>query len=326
MANFSANQVRQFYAAKAYDTTVSATSDAGTIGAIKKVEDVLGDQVIFFFKGADTVLKSDYIPVKNIGYVKAIAAKDMQIPMKKQKVALNSDVNEGKPVSGQDYVLGINFKGFLSPGDGSQYYKNAAVHVTSEMSNAPLKFYQALEQSLNRAFSREDGATKDSNPYVAFSSDANGLYVEEKPQAWELGTKKARRVMFDLFPGEVYSDGQDVIWGEVSDEESTTKVGNGQQIADLEWFCAGERGDQYRMAGWPHVINTKYLVDPTKEYNVLEIHYAFTDTGVNSYRTEKEIHIVCEDVDVLNQFITELNAQTGLEVAPVEDGEDQENP
>jgi hypothetical protein len=56
----------------------------------------------------------------------------------------------------------------------------------------------------------------------------------------------------------------------------------------------GERGDQYRNIGWPNVIPTKYLVDPTKQYDTLEIHFAFTDTGVNSYRSEKDITIVTE--------------------------------
>jgi hypothetical protein len=76
----------------------------------------------------------------------------------------------------------------------------------------------------------------------------------------------------------------------------------------------GERGDQYRNVGWPHVIKTTYLVDPTKQYNVLELHYAFTDTGVNSYRTEKEITIVAEDASVLNEIIGAINTASGLNI------------
>lgn len=320
MANYSVNQVRQFYAASAYKAAVAKTDAAGTIGGIQKIEDVLGDQVIFFFKGADTVLKSDYIPVKNIGYAKAIAAADMKVKMRKISITLADN-----PINGQDYVLGINFKGFFSPGEGNQYYKHAAVHVTSAISTKAL-FAQKMVDALNSAFSREDGATKTSNPYLAFSANGDKIIIEEKPQAWELGTKKARRIYFDVFPGQVYDGTQDVDWAAVNattgqfytEETPTTLVGNGQQIADLEWFCAGERGDQYRMVGWPHVINTKYLIDPSKEYNVLELHYAFTDTGVNSYRTEKEIHIVCEDKAELNDFITAFNTATGLSIATLQ--------
>lgn len=321
MANYSVNQVHHLYVANAYSATVDASSAVGTIGAVKTVEDVLGKQLMFNYKGAESVMASDLIQISNIGYAKAVAAADMVIPMKKLKITLNSEVNGGAVVSGQDYVLTIDFKNFFSSGDASRYFKDAAVHGTATMTAA--QFYAALEKSFNMAFARENGANATSNPYVKFSSDANGLYIEEKPQEWTLGTKKARRIMFDVFCSTIFTGGEDVIWGEITDVTptkanavvGTNAVGNGQQIADLEWFCMGERGDQYRNVGWPHVIPTKYLVDPAKQYNTLEIHYAFTDTGVNSYRTEKEITIVSDDADVINDFIGAINTATGLQIA-----------
>ena len=320
MANYSVNQVHQLYVAKGYSQTVNDQSAVGTLGNLEKIEDVLGDQIMFLYKGASSVLRSDLIQIKNIGYAKPIAAADMVIPMKKLKVSLKADVNGGNVVSGQDYVLSINFKNFFSSGDASQYYKDAAVHGTSSMTAT--QFYAAMVDSLNYAFSREPDANKTSNPYLKFTSDANGLYIEEKPQEWELGTKKARRIMFDVFCSTIFTGGEDLIWGEVTDQTpakanvvvGTNGIGNGQQIADLEWFCMGERGDQYRNVGWPHVIKTTYLVDPTKQYNVLELHYAFTDTGVNSYRTEKEITIVAEDASVLNGIIGAINTASGLNI------------
>jgi hypothetical protein len=153
--------------------------------------------------------------------------------------------------------------------------------------------------------------------------------IEEVPQEWALGTKKARRIMFDVFCSTIYTCGDDVVWGTVTDTTpaksaavvGTNAVGNGQQIADLEWFCMGERGDQYRNVGWPNVIPTKYLVDPTQQYHVLELHYAFTDTGVNSYRTEKEITIVAPATTAgkkaLNDFIDALETATGLTIAGI---------
>ena len=324
MANYSVSQVRQLYVANAYNATVNAASAAGTIGGVKTVDDIRGKEVYFNYKGVESVLTSDFIQIHNIGYAKAIKAADMVTVMKKVKIALKSDVNGGNVVSGQDYVMSIDFKNFFSSGDASRYYKDAAVHGTTSMTAE--QFYAKMVDSLNKAFSRENGANNTSNPYLKFTSDANGLYIEEKPQEWALGTKKARRIMFDVFCSTIYTGGEDLVWGEVTDVTpakadavvGTNAVGNGQQIADLEWFCMGERGDQYRNVGWPHVIPTKYLVDPTKQYNVLEIHYAFTDTGVNSYRTEKEITIVAEDASVLNDFIGAINSATGLEIETLE--------
>ena len=324
MANFSVNQVHQLYVISGYNASVTDASAVGTIGAIKSIDDIRGKEVMFNYKGVESVLPSDFIQIQNIGYAKAVTASDMVTVMKKVKVALKSDVAGGEVVSGQDYVLSINFKNFFSSGDASQYFKDAAVHGTTGMTAT--QFYAKMADSLNAAFSREPGATKTTNPYVKFTSDANGLYIEEKPQEWALGTKKARRIMFDVFCSTIYTGGDDLVWGEVTDVTpakasavvGTNAIGNGQQIADLEWFCMGERGDQYRNVGWPHVIPTKYLVDPTQQYHVLELHYAFTDTGVNSYRTEKEITIVApataDGKTALNGFIDALETATGLTI------------
>ena len=332
MANFSTNQVHQLYVISGYNASVTDASAVGTIGAIKSIDDIRGKEVMFSYKGVENVLPSDFIQVQNIGYAKAIPASDMITVMKKIEVTLDSNINSGAPVSGQDYVLSINFKNFFSSGDASQYFKDAAVHATANMSASD--FYKAMVKSLNAAFSREPGATKTSNPYLTFSVDntttATKIIIEEKPQEWALGTKKARRIMFDVFCSTIYTGGDDVVWGTVTDATpskanavvGTNAVGNGQQIADLEWFCMGERGDQYRNVGWPNVIPTKYLVDPTQQYHVFELHFAFTDTGVNSYRTEKEITIVApataDGKTALNGFIGAFNTATGLEIDTLE--------
>ena len=124
-------------------------------------------------------------------------------------------------------------------------------------------------------------------------------------------------------PTTVYDGVDDLIWGTVTTEKSDTLVGNGKKMADLEYFLLGERGDQYRKIGWPNDIETVGMIDPSKEYDVLEIHYAFTDTGVNSYRTEKDITIAVpseggETFTQMNAIIAAFNAATGLSVKSLE--------
>jgi hypothetical protein len=84
----------------------------------------------------------------------------------------------------------------------------------------------------------------------------------------------------------------------------------------------GERGDQYRGIGYPNDITTKLLVDPTQEYHVLELHFAFTDTGVNSYRSEKDITVVAPATEAgktaLNGFIGAINTAAGIEINTLE--------
>ena len=322
MANFTVNQNRQLYVANAYNASVDENSAVGTIGGVKVVDSGLGKELYFLYKGADTVLKSDRIQLQNLSYAKPIAAADMVTPLKKVKIALNPDVNAGKPVVGQDYLLNIVLRAFYIDTDNQEYYKFGAVHVTSAMNSNPTLFYQEMVKSLNANFSREVDATSNSNPYLAFTSDANGIYIQEKEQGWTLGIEAQRRVEFEAFPQTVYYNGNDEIWGTVEDQTPAKSaavvgvdaIGNGKKVADLEYFCMGERGDQYRMMGWPNVIATKYLVDPAKEYNMLELHFAFTDTGVNSYRSEKDITIVAEDDAVLNSLIGAINSAAGLSI------------
>ena len=331
MAVFSTNQNRQMYVANAYNAAVTDASAVGTIGAVK----VTDNELFFYFRGADTVLKSDRIQLKNLDYVKAIKASDMVTPLKSVEVTLDSAVNGGVPVSGQDYVLRINFRQFYGMSDQDQYFKDAAVHATAAMSDAQ-KFFTAMKDALDKAFSREVGATATSNPYLDFAVSGSGssakLVITEKPQEWSLGIQSQERVYFDVFPTTIYTGGDDLIWGIVTDVTpskanavvGTNALGNGKKIADLEWFCMGERGDQYRMAGYPNYIPTTYLADPTKEYCVLEFHYAFTDTGVNSYRSEKDITVAFPmgasgaEYDEINAFIGAINTAAGLSIATLQ--------
>ena len=54
----------------------------------------------------------------------------------------------------------------------------------------------------------------------------------------------------------------------------------------------GARGDHYRMMGYPNIIKTEYLVDPEAAYDVIDIHYAFTDSNEGVQKSEKTITIV----------------------------------
>lgn len=323
----STNQVRQLYVANAIITGTTALSTKGdlkvkTLGNIEK-------EVFFEVLGADTVLKSDRIPVKNIKAAKAIPSANMKTPMKKVKVTLDSTINSGAPIAGQDYILRINLRQFYGMSDQDQYFKDAAVHATTGMTAT--QFYAAMVNALNLCFSREVGATVSSNPYLSFSSSSAGLIIEEKAQSWTLGTQAQERVYFDVVPTTVYDGTDDVIWGVVAEQTATTFVGNGKKIADLEYFLLGERGDQYRKIGWPNDIETLGLVDPTKEYDVFEVHYTFNDTGVNSYSTEKDITIVVPatisssgtaDYTKIDALVEAFNTATGLSVPTL--GEDEE--
>ena len=337
---YPTNQNRHLYVINAYNENVTNSSAAGTIGGVQVTDGFLGKELHFLYRGAAQIGKSDNIQVQNISYIKALTPEEMRIPLKQVELTLDSTVNGGAPIAGQDYVLRIQFRQFHGMSDSDIYIKDAAVHAVSGMSAST--FYKKMVEALNLAFSREVGASKTSNPYLTFTAplkggsgadkdDATKIVITEKPQEWSLGIKKEERVLFDVFPTTVYDNADDVIWGTVENTTPPTKVvdteseedpqplianpaldvsgadqnalGNGQRIADLEWFCMGERGDQYRMVGWPKFIPTTYMVNPSAEYYVLELHHAFTDTGVNSYRSEKDITFVSTSKTAISNFL-----------------------
>lgn len=332
---------------------LSPSDSDGTI-QVKCFGEGKGACLYFVYKGkGDSILTTDKIAIKNLNYAKAIDAWDMVTPMTIKVITLDQNVNGGNPIAGEDYVLRINFRQFFGPGDEHTYVKDAVVRASTNMT--PEAFYKAMADALNRSFSREAGATKTTNPYLKFVGSTSCLTIWELPQGWTQGVQSMERVLFDVFPTTVLDGRNDVIWGKVDDRtyekyrddgeggtepmiyvapdsttdpvteekqgirvgysDTSTGTGNGRAIADLEWFCMGERGDQYRMMGYPNYIPTQYMVDPNEQYHVLELHFALTDWGVDSYRSEKDITIVSTSKSELNKVIDAINELAGTEIA-----------
>lgn len=340
--NFNTNQNRHIYVVSAFGD-VNEKSEVKTIGLKNtSAADALNPELYFIYKGPDTVIKSELIPVKNITYVKAVKKEDLRKPFKSCKLSLDESVNEGNPVIGQDYILRIAFKQFYGMGEEDQYFKDASVHVISGMDKA--SFYKKMVDSLTLAFGREigahaytkaDGSVEGSNPYLSFKAEEDGVVITEKEQPWSLGIESREPVYFDVVPTTIYVDGIDSVWGKVVsltpavkdvtvDGDNPTGMGDGKDIADLEYFCMGERGDQYRLIGFPNYVPTTYLVDPSKEYNVLELHFAYTDSGENDYRSEKDITIVSEETQPINDIIAAINKAANINVEDLSSTESTE--
>lgn len=173
-----------------------------------------------------------------------------------------------------------------------------------------------------------DGAAVqlETTPVALTGGDASGLIVEEAPQEWILGTFPQVPVNFTLMPDSIVVNGDDRIWGLVEKQASTNSIPDGHKIADLEYFCMGERGDVYRMMGFPNVIRTKYLVDPDLKYNTIDIHYAYVGPNEAVQKSEKDITIVVPKVGANNQasnkltndIITAINNATGLTITALD--------
>ena len=328
MAVFSTNQVRQLYVAEAYKTPHVLATDAA--GSIAVNNDTAKNHLYFEYKGADNLMRSDLINIKNIISAKATDAAKMAHELKSVLVTLDAEVNGGAPAAGQDYILRVAFRQFAGMSDEDQYFKYGMVHAYAGMTAE--KFYAKLALSLVQNFSREltplvkfylesgtESKTYDevtpTTKESTLTKKYTGIVIEEVAQPWKLGTMPQTSVYFEVQPTTVVVEGDERIWGKIADAEMANTIGNGQLIADLEYFCMGERGDVYRGAAFPNVIPTKYLVDPTKTYHTLDIHYAYVGDNESVQKSEKDITIVCADKAELNKIITAINTATSLGIA-----------
>lgn len=328
MGVYSTNQVRHLYVANAVKDAVTATDAVGTIAAIKQA-DTDATNLYFSYKGADTVLRSDVIDLKNLLSIKATKAEHMAHELKAVTVTLDNSVNGGIPVGGQDYILRIAFRQYIGMSDEDLYFKYGNVHAYTGMSASD--FYKEMAVSLAKNFVRElaplvnislvnssDGKVpvlKDGKIQKFEDATFKSILIEEVEQEWTLGIKEQVPVYFTVQSVPVIVDGDERTWATVANADSPKTIGNGKKIADLEYFCMGERGDIYRNIGWPKSIPTKYLVDPTKVYNVIDIHYTYVGSGEGVQKSEKTLTIVvpASDGDTLTtNLITKINQITGL--------------
>ena len=341
MATFSTNQVRQLYVAKVLKTSNVLASDAA--GSIAVKNDTAKNHLYFGYKGADNLMRSDLIDIKNILYAKATDADDMAHKLKAVTVTLDSKVNAGAPVAGQDYILRIVFKQYVGMSDEDQYFKYGMVHAYAGMTASDL--YKKLALSLAKNFSREaaplvkfvltnsdskavpvDATTKEGSLTETYTA----LVIDEVEQPWRLGIMEQTPVYFEVQPVPITVNGDERIWGKVEDTSPAGTIANGKKIADLEYFCMGERGDIYRGVGFPNNIPTTYLVDPTIKYNVIDIHYAYVGSNESVQKSEKTITLVVPKVGatnsvsnkLTNDIIAAINTATGLTIAALDVSED----
>lgn len=350
MAIFTVNQNRQIYVANVYKDAPTAEDVAGTIGVKSNATE---GTIYFPYKGVDTLMRSDLVNIKNIEYVKATDADTLARELKSVLVTLDEDINTGNPISNQDYLLRVAFRQYFGNSDSQQYFKHGVVHAYEGMT--PSVFYAKLAQSLAYNFSREitkpvsihlvsgEGGDTDEGEvtylskfgtsatdsittvknvsYNPYKTTFTGVVIKEAPQDWVLGTKKQVPVYFEVVPTTIVYNGDEYTWGKV-EELVGDKINNGHTVADMEYFYMGERGDQYRGINWPNNIITKYLVDPDKAYNTIDIHYSYVGDGVSVQKSEKDILIVVPKVGdnnaasnaLTNSIISAINTATGLSI------------
>lgn len=335
MAVYSVNQVRHLYVVKNLKTAIDKLT---TVGDILPKADTAKTTLYFqYYTSAGFVESSDKIHIPNVTYAKATSSKDLAKKLDRYQVVLDANINGGAPVAGQDYILRLAFRQYVGLSPEDQYWKYGMVHAVSDMSAS--NFYKALALSLGKNLAREAtplvtiylvSSTSNSKAYTKVDIDTNpasltdtytSIQIEQVAQDWILGVMPQSYIPFAVQPTSITYEGDERIWGTVTTVTPINTVQNGHEIADLEYFCMGARGDLYRNMGWPNVVHTTYLVDPTQKYDVLDINYYWAGGAEDAQKSPRTLTLVAIDDDkhtVMNSLIRKINDVSDLSIAILE--------
>lgn len=331
----SINQVRQLYVAKALKVS---TSDLATAGDIVPEADAAKTTLYFQSMSPAGIVTSDKIDLKHVLYAKVTPSRALAHKLVRYSVTLDEDVS-ATPVAGQNYILRLAFRQYIGLSEEDQYFKYGEVIARSGMTASD--FYKKMAISLAKNLENKTESTPLVNIYLS-SAGAEGaegtdvpvtattkesdlsmancdkIIIEEAEQPWVLGMMPQAFIPFTPQFLTITVDGEDRLWGVATVVAPKNTVPDGHLIADLEYFCMGARGDIYRGMGYPNIIKTTYLVDPSAVYDVLDIHYFYTGSNESVQKSEKTITLVAVDDGshaVMNDLIKAINAASGLAIA-----------
>lgn len=334
MPTFSTNQVKHLYVAKAVDANLD------TVGDIKFA--AAGDnEVVFKYAGNDGVVRSDIINLDKLIYAKAFKASASDVYLDSAYVAC------GSAVANQQYILKVIIdsfsslseedKGFIfaeytaKSGDAAKNIlaglaislaKNAKVAAYSPVINVYVTTQSAGQSLTIGTNAWKVNASDTESTVVAYGSLA-GIVIEAADQPWALGKQEFNLLRFNVTADTIVSAGVETAWATITKgtTHATAALHNSKRIADLEWFCMGERGDMYRDISWPNSFTFTPLVNPaaTYGYHILELAFYYSGDAEDIQKSPKEIVIVAPaegatTYTVINNVIGDLNTAAGTTV------------
>lgn len=281
-----ANQVRHLYVVS------ELVSDAvpSSLGQLA-VKGEAGKSLWFQHYGQGGLTSSDKIDVDKIRYVKQTANALMNDSLKSHTIKVT------KVSAGQVYEVKLRFLNYI--GQGAQDFTYRLGTYRAKSTDAAADIAAGLAASLQATLGLESGAdATDINNYkepiatVTVSDDT--ITVNEVEQYWELGKFPVAQMPIEIGLNGVVIDDEylDFEWATIGEGSPIALTNAGKKIADLEYFCMGWRGDEYRKMGWPRNIDTKYMVNPATDYDLIDIHYFFQGYGVSVQQSEKELTLV----------------------------------
>lgn len=286
MAVFSINQVSQMFVAKTLKT--STPTAEGDI-QVKGTKD--GSlYVISYGKGG--LVRSDLIDTDKILYAKQTPSASLNTKLHGYTITVT-----GTPVKGQVYTLKINFRNYIGIGDEDTISIVAAVtagipYTLKDGETVVIPVTNAQIATCLADFLERD-ATFNRLAEISGSND-NVFSIYEIEQPWVRGKMQAGQVVTLDMPIVGYVSGGDLEtndWATVKKAEDKTANDGMKKLADLEYFTAGAKGDEYRGMGYPYNMDYDYMLDGKTEMDVISIHYFYQGANHEVQKSEKDLFI-----------------------------------
>lgn len=301
---FSVNQNRQLYVVKAWKETALEVGGTPTPGDCALKND--GHNYFFeYINAKGEAIRSDLINPSKLNYVRVTAADDALPKGHAYTIGVNSSIlsNSSAP-AGKHYIIRLNFRKVIGVSEENtamvfgDYYTETATASTDLLKNLAVSLAKNIaadktKTKLAKIMWGTDEVTAETDPSDLSSGS---LIISEVAQDWTRGKGQFAILPFSVSGNKITIDGVDASWLEITDDsiEEVEEV-NGKLVADLEWFCAGEKGDQYRGMGWPNNIDTEYMVDPSLSYDLIDISYYYSGDNEDVQHSTKLITLACAE-------------------------------
>lgn len=326
MANINTNQTRHFYVAKAYKEAISGVTAAGDI-AVGVTGDASGNETLgadalkhlyFVYKNGDGILtRSDSIPVDGIQYVNKVAAADMNRPIYEHVITLNQAVSS--MLANKRVSLNVNVRQIIDDDPRSSLPVVATAKVGASVVASDI--FKALAVALAKAlptfgnpnypffkvFLRASGGDTEvtrETEITSLSGTYTALVVLSPAQKWRRGLMNNNPLDLNVSFGT--NADIDEAWGiDTLGESATLSIPSAYALADEEWFCYGERGDEARGYNYPNDVEPTYLINPADAnttYDVMTLQYFWQGHNENVQKSQKTIRIAAPAAVLTNVY------------------------
>ena len=313
----SVNQAKQLFVAKSYAEITDSAKAVGQIYAKQSADKE--DLILKYVNVKGEQVGSGIIPVANILHVKAASAESQREYLKEWEVTVSDKVNSGNLKADVNYTLSINIGNYLDNSDVNKYNKVVGVHAYDDMTKSD--FYKQLAMDVAKNFSKEIDkplkvfiGTTEIEPNTTEEDledlTATSIIIKEAEPYWYRNSFDLKRYDIHVESGDVDISGKRP-WATIEETVSTTNyIGDGKKTAELEDFCMTLSSD-WAHKGFTTPLSPETMVDPTQEYNYLNIHWCYVGNNESPQKSEKDIVVVSTEKSVINSIISAINTATG---------------